>query len=106
MFQLGFKKAKEPENKLPTSVGSFKKQENSRKTFTSASLTMIKPLLCGSQQTVWKNIQELELSDHLMGLLRNLYAGQQVTVQTRHGRMAWFQIEKGVCQGCLIPFLI
>ena len=104
MLKLDLEKAEEPENKLPTSVGSFKKQENSGKTFTSASLTMIKPLLCGSQQTVWKNIQELEISDHLMGLLRNLYAGQQATVKTGHGRMAWFQIEKGVCQGCKIPF--
>ena len=56
MFKLDLGKAEEPENKLPTSVGSFKKQENSGKTFTSASFTMIKPLLCGSQQTAWKNI--------------------------------------------------
>ena len=86
MFKLDLEKAEEPENKLPTSVGSFKKQEDSRKTFTSASLTMIKPLLCGSQQTVWKNTQELEISDHLMGLLRNL-----------------FQIEKGVWKNGLVP---
>ena len=50
--QAGFRKAEEPEIKLPTSVGSLKKQESSRKISTSASLTMLKPLLCGSQQTV------------------------------------------------------
>ena len=71
MFKLDLGKAEEPENKLPTSVGSFKKQENSGKTFTSASLTMIKPLLCGSQQTVWKNIQELEISDDLKPVCRS-----------------------------------
>ena len=51
MFKLDLEKAEEPEIKLPTSAGSSKKQENSRKTSTSASLTMLKPLLCGSQQT-------------------------------------------------------
>ena len=97
MFKLDFKKAKEPEIKLPTSAGSQKKQENSRKTSTSALLTMPKPLTVWIT-TNWKILQELEISDHLICLLRNLYAGQEATVKTRHKKMDWFQIEKGVHQ--------
>ena len=75
--QAGFEKAEEPEIKLPTSAGSWKKQESSRKTSTSALLTMPKPL------TVWITINcgkfwEMGISDHLTCLLRNLYAGQVV----------------------------
>ena len=51
---------------------------------------------------LWKILQELGIRDHLTGLLRNLYAGQEPTVRTRHGTMDWFQIGKGVCQGCIL----
>ena len=96
MFKLDLEKAKEPEIKLPTSVASWKKQESSRKTSTSASLTMPKPLTMWIT-TNWK-IQEMAIPDHLTCLLRNLYAGQEATV--RHGTTDWFQIGKGVRQGC------
>ena len=79
MFKLDLEKAEEPEIKLPTSVGSLKKQESSRKTSTSALLTTPKPL------TVWITIKcgkflEMGIPDHLTCLLRNLYAGQEATV--------------------------
>ena len=45
----------------------------------------------------------MEIPDHLTGLLRNLYAGQEATVRTGHGTTDWFQIRKGVCQGCILP---
>ena len=55
---------------------------------------------------LWKILQEMGIPDHLTCLLRNLYAGQEATVRTGHGTMAWFQIGKGVCQGCLLsPYL-
>ena len=78
MFKLDLEKAVEPEIKLPTSVGSWKKQENSRKTPTSAVLTMQKPL------TVWittycRKLPEMGIPDHLTCLLRNLYAGQEAS---------------------------
>ena len=76
MFKLVLEKAEEPEIKLPTSVGSLKKQESSRKTSISASLTMPKPL------TVWKILKEMGIPNHLTCLLRNLYAGQEATVRT------------------------
>ena len=51
---------------------------------------------------LWKILEELRISDHLTCLLRNLYAGQEATVRTGHGTINWFQIEKGVCQGCIL----
>ena len=51
---------------------------------------------------MWKILEEMGISDHLVCLLRNLYAGQEVTVRTGHGTTDWFQIRKGVCQGCIL----
>ena len=51
---------------------------------------------------LWKILQEMGEPDNLTRLLRNLYAGQEVTVRTGHGTMDWFQIGKGVCQGCIL----
>ena len=103
MFKLVLEKAEEPEIKLPKSTGSWKKQESSRKTSTSALLTMPKPL------TVWITIncgklilKEMGIPDHLTCLLRNLDAGQEAIVRTGHGTPDWFQIGKGVCQGCIL----
>ena len=101
MFKLVLEKAEEPEIKLPTSAGSWKKQESSRKTSISALLTMPNPL------TVWITIncgkfREMGIPDHLTCLLRNLYAGKEATVGTGHGTTDWFQIGKGVRQGCIL----
>ena len=101
MFKLDLKKAEEPEIKLPTSAGSWKKQESSRKTSISALLTMPKPLTVWITIT-WKILKEMEISDHLTCLLRNLYAGQEATVRTEHETTDWFQIGKRVCQGCIL----
>ena len=84
MFKLDLEKAEETEIKLPTSVGSLKKQESSRKMSTFALLTMPKPL------TVWITTNygkflEMGLPDHLTCLLRNLYADEEATVRTGHG---------------------
>ena len=101
MFKLDLEKADEPEIKLPTFVGSLKKQESSRKTSTSALLTMAKPLT-EDHNKLWKILKEKRIPDHLTCLLRNLYAGQEATVRTEHGTTDWFQIEKGVCQRCIL----
>ena len=183
MFKLVLEKAKGPEIKLPTSAGSSKKQESSRKTSISALLTMPKPLTvsaakslqslptlcnpidgsapgstvpgilqartlewvaisfsnawkwkgkvkllshvwllatpwiaayqappsmgfsrqdCVDHNKLWKILKEIGIPDHLTSLLRNLYAGQEATVRTGHGTTDWFQIGKGVCQGCVL----
>ena len=101
MFKLDLGKSEEPEIKLPTSIGSQKKQENSRKIYTSALL--ITPSLdCVDHNKLWKILQEMGLPDHLTCLLRNLYADQEATVRTGHETMDWFQIGKEVCQGCIL----
>ena len=96
MFKLDLEKAEEPEIILSTPVGSLKKQESSRKTSTSALLTMPKPLTEWIT-TNWKILQEMGILDHLTCLLRNLDAGQEAAVRTGHGITDWFQIGKGVC---------
>ena len=98
MFKLDLEKAEEPKVKLPTSAGSQKKEENSRRTSTSSSLTMLKPLTVWITIN-WKILKEMGIPDHLTWLLRNLYAGQEATLRNGHGTMGWFQIGKGKCQG-------
>ena len=99
MYKLVSEKAEEPEIKLPTSAGLSKKQESSRKTSISALLTIPKPLTV--RITInWKILREMGIPDHLTCLLRNLYQGQEATVRT--GKTDWFQIGKGVCQGCIL----
>ena len=100
MYKLDLEKAEEPEIKLPTSIGSWKKQESSRNTSTSALLTMPTPLTMWIT-TNWIILKEMGIPDHLTCLLRHLYAGQEATVRTGHGTTDWFQIGKGVHQGCI-----
>ena len=106
MFKLDLEKTEEPEIKLPTSVGSQKKQQSSRKTSTSALLTMPKPSDCVDHSKLCEILKEMGIPDHLTCLLimkmRNLYAGQEATVRTGHGTTNWFQIGKGVHQGCIL----
>ena len=105
MFKMVLEKAGEPEIKLPTSVGSLKKQEfqKKKKKSISAWLTMPKPLAvlikinCGK---FWK--KKMGIPDHLTSLLRNLYADQEATVRTGHGTTDYFQIGKRVCKGCIL----
>ena len=101
VFKLDLEKAEEPETKLSTSTGSLKKQESSRKTSTSALLTTSKSLAMDHGK-LCKILQEMGIPEHLTCLLRNLYAGQEATVRTGHGTTDWFQIGKGVYQGCIL----
>ena len=82
--KLDLEKTEELGNKLPTSAGSLKKQESSRKTSTFVLLTMPK-LLTVWIKTNWKILKEMGIPDHLSCLLINLYAGQEATVRTGHG---------------------
>ena len=101
MLKLYLAKAEEPEIKLLTSTESSKKQQSSRKTSTSALLTMPKPLTVWTI-TNWKILKEMGIPDHETCLLINLYAGQETTVRTGHETTEWFQIRKGVHQGCIL----
>ena len=86
MFKLDLEKAEESEIKLPTSTGSLKKKESSRKTCFD----------CVDHNKLCKIPQEMGIPDHLTCILRNLYAVKEATVRTGHGPTDWFQIGKGV----------
>ena len=94
MFKLVLEKAEEPEIKLPTSAGSWKKQESSRKTSISAFFDYVKAFDCVAHNKLWKNLKEMGIPDHLTCLLRNLYARQEATVRTGHETTDWLQIGK------------
>ena len=88
MFKLDLEKAEQPETKLPTSVGSLKKQESSIKNI--CFIDYAKAFDCVDHKKLWNILKEMEIPDHLTCLLRNLYAGQEVTVRTGHGPADWW----------------
>ena len=99
--QAGFRKGRGSRDQMANIRWIIKKARESRKTSISALLTMPKPLTMWTTIN-WNILKELEIPDHLICLLRNLYAGQEATVRTGHGTTDWFQIAKGVRQGCIL----
>ena len=87
---------------MPTSTGSLKKQECSRKTSISGFIDYAKAFDCVDHNKLWKLLKEMGIPHHLTCLLRNLYAGQEAIVRIRNGTTDWFQIGKEVCQGCIL----
>ena len=102
MFKIDLDKAEEPEIKLPTSVESSKKQENSRKKIYFCFTDYIKAFDCVDHNKLLKILKEMGIPDHLSCLLKNLYAGQEATVRTGHGTTDWFKTGKGICQGHML----
>ena len=102
MFKLVLEKAEEPEIKLPTSTGSWENAREFQKNFYFCFSDYAKAFDYVDHNKLWKVLQEIGISDHPTCLLRNLYAGQEATVKTGHGTTDWFQIGKGVCQGCVL----
>ena len=102
MFNLVLEKAEEPEIKLPTSAGSSKKQESSGKNIYFCFIDYAKAFDCVDHNKLWKILKEMGIPDHLTCLPRNLYAGQEATVRSGRGATDWFQIGKGVHQGCIL----
>ena len=102
LFKLVLEKAEEPEIKLPASPGSLKKEESSRKNIYFCFIDYAKAFDCVDHNKLWKILKEMGIPNHLTCLLRNLYAGQEATVRTGHGTTDWFQIGKGVHQGCIL----
>ena len=98
--QTGFRKGRGTRDQI-ANIHWIIEKGNSRKTPTSVSLTMLKPMTV-SITTNWKILKEMGIPDHLTRLLRNVYAGQEATVRTGHGTTDWFQIGKGVHQGCIL----
>ena len=105
MFKLVLEKAEEPEIKLPTSAGSSRKHESSRKTSISALLTLPKALTVWITIN-WKILKEMGIPDNLACLLRNLYARQEATVRTGRGITDWFQIKRSTSRLYIVTLLI
>ena len=101
MFQLDLEKAEEPENKLPTSIGSSRKQEL-QKNIYFCFIDYGKTFDCVNHKKLLEILKKMWIPDHLTYLLRNLHAGQEAIVRTGHGATDWFQIGKGVHQGCVL----
>ena len=91
--------------KLPTSAGSSKKLEF-QKNIYFCFIYYAKGFNCVDHNQLWKILKEMGIPDHLTCLLINLYAGQEGTVRTGHGTTDWFQIGKGVHQGCILSLCL
>ena len=101
MFKLVLEKAEEPEMKLPTSAGPWKKREF-QKNIYFCFIDYAKAFDCVDHNKLWKILKEMGIPDHLTCLLRDLYAGQEATVRTGHGTTDSFQIGEVVYQGCIL----
>ena len=102
MFNLVLEKVEEPEIKLPTSPGSSKKARGFQKNIYFCFIDYAKAFDCVDHNKLCKILKEMGTPDHLTCLLRYLYEGQEATVRTGHGTTDWFQIGKGVHQGCIL----
>ena len=100
-IQPGFRKGRGTRDQIANICWIMEKAREFQKKSISALLTMPKPLTVWITIN-WKNLKEMGIPDHLTCLLRNLYAGQEATVQTGHETTDWFQIRKGICQGCIL----
>ena len=101
MFKPVLENADEPEIKLPTSTWIMEKVRQLQKSIYFCFIDYAKAFDCVDHNKLWKILQEMGIPDHLICLMRNLYAGQEATVRTGHGT-DWFQIGKGVHQGCIL----
>ena len=102
MFKLVLEKAEEPEIKLPTSSWIIEKARELQKNIYFCFIDNTKVFDCVDHNKLWKILKEMGILDHLTCLLRNLYVDQEATVRTGHGTTDWFQIGKGVRQGCIL----
>ena len=103
--QTGFRKGRGTRDQIANIRWIIEKARE----FQKKSLLLLHLLhqsLCVDHKKLWKILQEIGIPDHLSCLLRNLYAGQEATVRTGHGTTDWFQIGKGLCQGCIIVTLL
>ena len=105
MFKLDLEKAEEPEIKLPASAESSNKQEFQKKHLLLL-YWLFQTFDCVDHNRLWKILQEMGIPDHLTCLLRNLHEGQDTTVRTGHETTDWFQIGKGIHQGCILSLCL
>ena len=100
--QAGFRKGRGTRDQTASIRWIMKKARQFQKNIYFCFIDYAKAFDCVDYNKLWKILQEMGIADHLTCLLRNLYAGQEATVRTGHGTTDWFQIEKGVHQGCIL----
>ena len=101
--QTGFRKGRGTRDQIPNICWIIKKATEFQKNIYSCFTDYAKAFDCVGHNKLWKILKEMAIPDHLTCLLRNLYTGQESTVRTGHGTTDWFQIGKGVRQGCILP---
>ena len=99
--QAGFRKHRGTRDQIASIRWVIKKAREFQKNIFSCFIDYVKAFDCVDHNKVWIILREMGILDHLTCLLRNLYAGQEATVRTGHETADWFQIGKGVCQGCI-----
>ena len=100
--QAGFRKSRGTRDQIAKIYWIIEKAREFQKNIYFCFTDYTKVFDCVDHKKMWKNLKEIGMQDHLTCLLRNLYAGQEATVRTGHGTTDWFQIGKGVCQGCIL----
>ena len=101
MFKLALEKAEEPDQ-MANICGIIKKAREFQRNIYFCFIDYAKVFDCVDHNELWKILKEMGIPDHLTCLLRHLYSGQEAMVRTGHGTTDWFQIGKGVCQGCIL----
>ena len=104
--QAGFRKGRGTRDQIANIWGIIKKAREFPKNIYFCFIDYAKAFDCVDHNKLWKILKEMWIPDHLPCLLRNLYAGQQATVRTGHGTIDWFQIGKGVRQGCILSLCL
>jgi len=99
--QAGFRKGRGTRVQIANILWYIAKAREFQKNIHFCFLDYAKAFDCVDHNKLWKILKEMGIPDHVPGLLRNLYAGQEATVRTGHGTTDWFQIGKRVCQGCI-----
>ena len=100
--QAGFRKGRGTRDQIANIHWIIEKARELQRNIYFCFIHYKKAFDCMDHNKLWKILKEMRIPDHLTFLLRNLYAGQEATVRTRHGTMDWFKVEKGVCQGCVL----
>ena len=101
--QAGFRKGRGTRDQITNIRWIIEKAREFQKNICFRFIDSAKAFDCVDHNKLWKILQEMRTSDHLTSPLRNLYAGQEATVRTGYGTTNWFQIGKGVGQGCILP---
>ena len=100
--EAGFRKGRGTRNQIASILWIMEKAREFQKNIYFCFIDYAKAFDSVDHHKLWKILREMEIPDHLICLLRNLYAGQEATVRTGHGTTDWFQIRKGVRQGCML----